>query len=44
MLENTIKDVTGPREFLVMYDKYYYLNCKILVTGPCEFLVMYDVL
>ena len=37
-----ILGVTGPCEFLVMYD------CKGLtaigspVTGPCEFLVMYD--
>ena len=35
--------VTGPCEFLVMYD---FLNLNLYqlnVTGPCEFLVMYDI-
>ena len=34
--------VTGPCEFLVMYDnKLWDIQC-LGVTGPCEFLVMYD--
>ena len=34
--------VTGPCEFLVMYDELTLQLLTILVTGPCEFLVMYD--
>ena len=36
------ENVTGPCEFLVMYDLYHLLSSTIKVTGPCEFLVMYD--
>ena len=32
--------VTGPCEFLVMYDNSEVKHLKIGVTGPCEFLVM----
>ena len=35
--------VTGPCEFLVMYDPVGEPNKQNNVTGPCEFLVMYDV-
>ena len=38
----TTEDVTGPCEFLVMYDWWNKNWYKIYVTGPCEFLVMYD--
>ena len=34
--------VTGPCEFLVMYDIKCYQRLYQQVTGPCEFLVMYD--
>ena len=34
--------VTGPCEFLVMYDLIVYILQLCIVTGPCEFLVMYD--
>ena len=34
--------VTGPCEFLVMYDACLKILSESLVTGPCEFLVMYD--
>ena len=34
-------NVTGPCEFLVMYDQLLLLNEVAIVTGPCEFLVMY---
>ena len=34
--------VTGPCEFLVMYDIKPFIIKSIIVTGPCEFLVMYD--
>ena len=34
--------VTGPCEFLVMYDYQLDLRATNQVTGPCEFLVMYD--
>ena len=35
--------VTGPCEFLVMYDANVILEVIPPVTGPCEFLVMYDI-
>ena len=38
----TPQQVTGPCEFLVMYDLNSYLHKARAVTGPCEFLVMYD--
>ena len=34
--------VTGPCEFLVMYDGLLRHPPMSDVTGPCEFLVMYD--
>ena len=34
--------VTGPCEFLVMYDASTIRHNRARVTGPCEFLVMYD--
>ena len=34
--------VTGPCEFLVMYDFIIFNKFNHRVTGPCEFLVMYD--
>ena len=34
--------VTGPCEFLVMYDDKQDIIMELFVTGPCEFLVMYD--
>ena len=34
--------VTGPCEFLVMYDEIENDYDPEIVTGPCEFLVMYD--
>ena len=34
--------VTGPCEFLVMYDHFFSSYDYRKVTGPCEFLVMYD--
>ena len=34
--------VTGPCEFLVMYDQELCKTNEFCVTGPCEFLVMYD--
>ena len=36
------KVVTGPCEFLVMYDSIFCFLIPLKVTGPCEFLVMYD--
>ena len=36
--------VTGPCEFLVMYDIEMQDLSLHDVTGPCEFLVMYDIL
>ena len=36
--------VTGPCEFLVMYDLKMDLLILLMVTGPCEFLVMYDIM
>ena len=36
--------VTGPCEFLVMYDGTIKTINGTKVTGPCEFLVMYDFL
>ena len=41
---NIYKFVTGPCEFLVMYDIFNLLGTIVQVTGPCEFLVMYDAL
>ena len=35
--------VTGPCEFLVMYDIWNGNRIRNIVTGPCEFLVMYDI-
>ena len=40
--KKNMKIVTGPCEFLVMYDITQYIKANIKVTGPCEFLVMYD--
>ena len=37
-----LERVTGPCEFLVMYDKFKSFVYVLIVTGPCEFLVMYD--
>ena len=39
---NYLDRVTGPCEFLVMYDITMIILGKASVTGPCEFLVMYD--
>ena len=49
MYDNSIQDinllvVTGPCEFLVMYDLVSFILLLQMVTGPCEFLVMYDFL